>query len=56
MAEGSEKAEDGGAVIDGGPGLAYMPFIIMEDLLDKLKLLNYDEVRCCCFERFTRTC
>ncbi len=39
--EGDATAE----VVDGGPGLAYMPFVIMEDLLDKLKLLNYEEVR-----------
>merc|ERR1712018_992779 len=31
------------SVADGGPGLAYMPFVVMEDLLDKLKLLNYEE-------------
>lgn len=29
--------------LDGGPGLAYMPFVVMDDLLDKLKLLNYDK-------------
>ena len=34
-----------GTAVDGGPGLAYMPFVVMEDLLDKLKLLNYEEVR-----------
>ncbi|CAG5136773.1 unnamed protein product [Candidula unifasciata] len=27
---------------DGGPGLLYMPFVIMEELLDKLRLLDYD--------------
>ena len=32
------------STVDGGPGLAYMPFVVMEDLLDKLKLLNYEEV------------
>ena len=32
------------AIVDGGPGLVYMPFVVMEDLLDKLKLLNYEEV------------
>ena len=26
-----------------GPGQAFMPFIVMEDLLDKLKLLHYEE-------------
>jgi len=35
---------DGDGVADGGPGLAYMSFVVMEDLLDKLKLLNYEEV------------
>ena len=34
-----------GPMVDGGPGLAYMPFVVMEDLLDKLKLLNYEEVK-----------
>lgn len=28
---------------DGGPGLLYMPFVIMEELLDKLRLLDYDK-------------
>ena len=27
---------------DQGPGHAFLPFLVMEDLLDKLKLLNYD--------------
>ena len=31
-------------IVDGGPGLVFMPFVVMEDLLDKLKLLNYEEV------------
>ena len=26
----------------GGPGQIYKPFVVMEDLLDKLKLLNYE--------------
>ena len=34
----------GGPTLDGGPGLVYMPYVLMENLLDKLKLLNYDEV------------
>ena len=38
------SASAGGPMVDGGPGLAYMPFVVMEDLLDKLKLLNYEEV------------
>ena len=28
---------------DSGPGGAYATFITMEELLDKLKLLNYDQ-------------
>ena len=40
----SEIVTESGSV-DGGPGLVYMPFVIMEDLLDKLKLLNYEEVK-----------
>ena len=39
-----EENIDEAAMVDGGPGLAYMPFVVMEDLLDKLKLLNYEEV------------
>ncbi|XP_063848886.1 intraflagellar transport protein 57 homolog isoform X2 [Scylla paramamosain] len=35
--------EDEAEEVDGGPGLAYMPFVVMDDLLDKLKLLNYDK-------------
>ena len=31
----------GGEESEGGPVLQYMPFVVMEDLLDKLKLLNY---------------
>ena len=44
-ASGAPSLEGGGAeaAVDGGPGLAYMPFVVMEDLLDKLKLLNYEE-------------
>ena len=42
--EESEEVNDDTAVADGGPGLVYMPFVVMEDLLDKLKLLNYEEV------------
>lgn len=36
-------AEDEAEELDGGPGLAYMPFVVMDDLLDKLKLLGYDK-------------
>ena len=43
---GNQATEEGGGTLtDGGPGLAYMPFVVMEDLLDKLKLLNYEEVK-----------
>ena len=46
--EESEEVNDDTAVADGGPGLVYMPFVVMEDLLDKLKLLNYEEVCSLC--------
>ena len=40
---GQQSAEGGrGEEGDGGPGIAHMPFVVMEDLLDKLKLLNYE--------------
>lgn len=29
-------------VVDGGPGYGHMIYVLMEGLLDKLKLLNYD--------------
>ena len=32
-----------GEEVEGGPGLVYMPFVVMEDLLDKLKLLHYEQ-------------
>ena len=44
VADNTEGEVAGSAMADGGPGLAYMPFVVMEDLLDKLKLLNYEEV------------
>lgn len=37
-----DKKRGGDDVEDGGPGLVYMPFVIMEELLDKLRLLDYD--------------
>ena len=38
-----QSAEVGGREEgEGGPGLQYMPFVVMEDLLDKLKLLDYE--------------
>ncbi|KAM4700974.1 intraflagellar transport protein 57 homolog isoform 1-T2 [Discoglossus pictus] len=39
MAEDSRRVEDD----ERGPGAAYQMFVLMEDLLDKLKLLNYEE-------------
>ena len=33
------EAEEG----DTGPGQMFAPFLAMEDLLDKLKLLNYEK-------------
>jgi hypothetical protein len=40
----SEDRRRGGGeeVEDGGPGLIYQPFVIMEELTDKLRLLDYD--------------
>merc|ERR1712141_965784 len=44
MSAGTKRISNGDeAIVDGGPGLVYMPFVVMEDLLDKLKLLNYEE-------------
>jgi hypothetical protein len=28
---------------DVGPGASYVTFVVMEDLMDKLKLLKYDQ-------------
>ncbi|XP_059139479.1 intraflagellar transport protein 57 homolog [Physella acuta] len=41
----SEDKRRGGGdeVEDGGPGLIYMPFVIMEELLEKLRLLDYEK-------------
>uniref|UniRef100_A0A0B7A0J5 Intraflagellar transport protein 57 homolog n=1 Tax=Arion vulgaris TaxID=1028688 RepID=A0A0B7A0J5_9EUPU len=41
MADMSEDRKRGGG--DDGPGLIFMPFVIMEELLDKLRLLDYDK-------------
>ncbi|XP_041373379.1 intraflagellar transport protein 57 homolog [Gigantopelta aegis] len=38
-----EKKRGGDEVEDGGPGLTYMPFVVMEELLDKLRLLDYEK-------------
>ncbi|GIY03321.1 intraflagellar transport protein 57 homolog [Caerostris darwini] len=37
-----ERRQSRGDVVDAGPGYAYMIYVLMESLLDKLKLLNYD--------------
>lgn len=36
-----ERSEEGPA--ERGPGAAFHMFVLMEDLLDKLKLLSYEE-------------
>ncbi|XP_064470641.1 intraflagellar transport protein 57 homolog [Ornithodoros turicata] len=38
----SSKKHDDASVEESGPGQFYLPFVVMEDLLDKLKLINYD--------------
>lgn len=41
----SSKKKDDAAVAladEVGPGQTYLPFVVMEDLMDKLKLVNYD--------------
>eukprot|EP00076_Gallus_gallus_P029000 XP_015152943.1 intraflagellar transport protein 57 homolog isoform X2 [Gallus gallus] len=45
VAWGSKMAErdDDGPVAERGPGAAYAAFVLMEELLDKLKLLSYEE-------------
>jgi len=48
MADDNRNGADagvGGEAV-GGPGAAYQPFVIMEELLDKLKLLHYDDSFC----------
>lgn len=39
MAEDSRRMEEE----DRGPGAAFQVFVLMEDLLDKLRLLNYED-------------
>ncbi|XP_077524455.1 intraflagellar transport 57 isoform X2 [Amblyomma americanum] len=38
----SKKREEPAGADEVGPGQAYLPFVVMEDLLDKLKLISYD--------------
>ncbi|XP_052806204.1 intraflagellar transport protein 57 homolog [Mya arenaria] len=40
MSDDKRRGEE--SVEDGGPGLVYMPFVVNEELLDKLRLLNYE--------------
>uniref|UniRef100_T1D1P4 Putative intraflagellar transport protein n=1 Tax=Cupiennius salei TaxID=6928 RepID=T1D1P4_CUPSA len=37
-----DRRQSRGEAVDGGPGYAYMMFVLMESLLDKLKLLSYE--------------
>jgi len=48
MADDDETMADSGAggEANGGAGTAYRSFVIMEELLDKLKLLHYDDSFC----------
>jgi len=47
MADDSRKEDDGGVgEASGGAATMYQPFLIMEELLDKLKLLHYDDGFC----------
>jgi len=41
-----EKHGDGAGGETSGPGMLYQPFVIMEELLDKLKLLHYEDGYC----------
>lgn len=38
----SEAASDGNDGSQTGPGSTFSVYILMEDLIDKMKLLNYD--------------
>ncbi|NXX49261.1 IFT57 protein, partial [Tricholaema leucomelas] len=42
-AERDRERDEEGLAAERGPGAAYHMFVLMEDLLDKLKLLNYEE-------------
>ncbi|XP_020662035.1 intraflagellar transport protein 57 homolog isoform X1 [Pogona vitticeps] len=43
MAAAEEGDAAGPGAVERGPGAAYHMFVLMEDLLEKLKLLNYEE-------------
>ncbi len=56
MSEEKRRGEEEG---EGGPGLAFKVFVDMEEFLDKLKLLHYEESFCKTlgfkpFSRYTR--
>ena len=44
MSADERRRDEGGE--EGGPGSAYFVFVQMEELLDKLKLLNYEATYC----------
>jgi len=47
MADDGKEGDSGaGEDATGGAVAAYQPFVIMEELLDKLKLLHYDDGFC----------
>jgi len=46
MADEDGKADEAEREAAGGAVAAYQPFVIMEELLDKLKLLHYDDGYC----------
>ena len=43
MSDDRHHGGGGDDVQDGGPGEVYMAFVVMEELTDKLRLLNYDD-------------
>uniref|UniRef100_A0A8D0KVI0 Intraflagellar transport protein 57 homolog n=1 Tax=Strix occidentalis caurina TaxID=311401 RepID=A0A8D0KVI0_STROC len=40
---GQREQDEEGVAAERGPGAAYHMFVLMEELLDKLKLLSYEE-------------
>jgi len=40
MSEDKRRGEE--TEEEGGPGLIYMPFVVNEELVDKLRLLQYE--------------
>lgn len=41
-----DEKQNAGDAGDSGQASAYSPFVLMEELLDKLKLLNYENACC----------